>query len=123
MTVKKNLRANYKTWKPSHQTAIFYKGGDHNSNLIERMNRLEKSVNGENIKADIFTIAGSQVYVGVIHGTEPADRNFYEIAAHFSSATKYTMYLVVQGTTFGLAEVPTIKIEEMVSVLKEIVNE
>ena len=111
-----------KAWKASHQTAIFYKGGDHSKSLIERMSRLEASVNGENIKADIFTISGSSVFIGVMHGTAPADRNFNEIASYFASAAKYTMYLVVQGSTPGLPELPTLQVEDMVSTLKEIIG-
>jgi hypothetical protein len=111
-----------KTWNAAHQTAIFYKGGDHSKNLIERMARLQASVNGENIKADIFTISGSGVFIGITHGTAPPDRNFNEIASYFASAAKYAMYLVVQGTTPGLPELPMIEVEDMVSTLKEIIE-
>jgi hypothetical protein len=114
---------NPSTWEAQHQTAMFFEGGV-SDNSFERMGRMKESLNGDNIKADLFTVINNKVYKGLCSG-DGAGEHFEDVARHFAAETGYNVYTVMRqcapkGSTAN--PTPPIPVGEMVDGLKALIE-
>lgn len=102
-------------WR-SHQTAVFFEGGA--TKAKDRMSRLDESLNGSNIKADLFTITGDSIVKGRKVGLPAPTVNVLRTAREYAVKAGYTMYVIA-------AEAPDVLIpkQEMVDGLKDIIGD
>lgn len=97
-----------------HQTAVFFEAGA--TKAKDRMERLEESLNGHNIKADLFTVTGDSIMKGrQVHLPSPTI-DVQRAAREFAAVAGYTMFVVAsQVPESGIPK------QEMVSGLKDII--
>lgn len=110
------MTVNPVTYNRQHQTAVFFEGGA--TKAKDRMQRLDESLNGHNIKADLFTITEDMVVTGRKTGLPAPTVDLLRTAREFALKAGYTMYLIA-------AEVPDTLIpkQEMVKGLKGIIQD
>lgn len=110
------MTVNPETYNRAHQTAVFFEGGAIKAK--DRMSRLNESLNGNNIKADLFTVTGDSVVHGRKVGLPAPTVDVLRTAREFALKAGYTMYVIA-------AEVPDVLIpkQEMVEGLKDIIQD